>query len=236
MDVTDLRAALAPGGELRVAINTGNRALVQQDGERLEGVSPALARRLATLLGVEARMLVFPGAGATVAAADEWDVGFLAVDAERMDRVVFTRPYVVIEGTVAVRRGGPVTRLADLDQPGCRVMVARGAAYDLALSRDLKQAAIVREANPGASFEAFASGQCDAVAGVRQSLERRFGTDPAYLIFDEPILTIEQAMALPRRHEAVLPALNAFLARARDEGFVRAALDASGQGGLRVPQ
>lgn len=236
MDLDELRAALAPRGVLRVAINTGNRALVQQDGDGLAGVSPALARRLAERLGAEAAMTVFPGAGATVAAADEWDVGFLAVDPERMDRVAFTRPYVVIEGTCAVRRGGPIATLADIDAPGRTVMVARGAAYDLALSRRLKHAQILREANPGASFDRFAAGEGDAVAGVRQSLERRFGAEPGVTILDEPILTIPQAMALPIRHAAVLPLLDTFVAEAKAQGFVRAALDASGQGGLKVPQ
>ena len=43
---------LARDGVLRVAINTGNRALVQQDGDQLGGVSPALAKRLADQIGV----------------------------------------------------------------------------------------------------------------------------------------------------------------------------------------
>jgi polar amino acid transport system substrate-binding protein len=48
----DELALIAQNGILRVAINTGNRALVQNDGGELAGVSPALAQRLADRLGV----------------------------------------------------------------------------------------------------------------------------------------------------------------------------------------
>ena len=51
-------ADLVHNGILRAAINTGNRALVQVDGDRLTGVSPALARRLAEKLGAKLEPVV----------------------------------------------------------------------------------------------------------------------------------------------------------------------------------
>ena len=49
--------------------NTGNRALVQQDGDQLSGVSPALARRLAEEIGADLRLVIYEGAGKVFAEA-----------------------------------------------------------------------------------------------------------------------------------------------------------------------
>ncbi len=181
-------------------------------------------------------MQIFTGAGEVVDAAANWSLGFLAIEAARADTIAFTAPYVTIEGTCAVRRGGPIDGVAAIDRPDVTVLVATGAAYDHVLSRELKHATIVRATTPGDSFEQFAQGQGDAVAGVRQSLDRRFGTEPDFVVLDEAVLRIDQAVAVPRRLDATLPFLEAFIAQAKADGFVRAALDASGQAGLKVPQ
>ena len=88
---------LARDGVLRVAINTGNRALVQQDGSNLTGVSPALAERLAQEIGARMEPVVYSGAGKVFddAHLDKWDVGFLAIDPMRAEKIAFTRPYIV---------------------------------------------------------------------------------------------------------------------------------------------
>jgi hypothetical protein len=56
-------AALAQNGRLRAAMNLGNRALVQQSGGELRGVSPALARRLADEIGAALDPVIYEGAG-----------------------------------------------------------------------------------------------------------------------------------------------------------------------------
>lgn len=235
MDIDTVRQALAPKGVLRVAMNTGNRALVQQEGRALNGVAPALAWRFAEELGVEPAFQCYPGAGATVDAAEDWDLGFLAIDDARRHAVTYTRAYVVIEGAVAVRRGSPISRVEQLDQPGTTILVAKGAAYDLALTRSLNHATLERDVTPAASFDKYLGGAADAVAGVRQSLERHFAPYPEIEILPEAVMEVHQAMALPLRHADILPFVEAFLDRARADGFVRAALDASGQAGLKVP-
>jgi polar amino acid transport system substrate-binding protein len=109
--MTQTLAGIATGPKLRVAINTGNRALVQLQDGVLGGVSPALARRLAATLGLEMEVVMYEGAGKVFqdAGKDVWDVAFLAVDALRAKAVSFTRPYHTIEATYAVRTGGGIT-------------------------------------------------------------------------------------------------------------------------------
>src|SRR5688500_6517035 len=98
-----LRSELAPTGKLRVGINYGNPVLATRDpanGE-LRGVAVDLARELGTRSGLPVELVAFDSAGKMFDAvkAGAWDVAFLAIDPGRADEIVFTAPYVEIEGT-----------------------------------------------------------------------------------------------------------------------------------------
>lgn len=213
---------LAKDGVLRAAINTGNRALVQVDGNALGGISPALARRLAAAIGARLEPVVYDGAGKVFddAGNDRWDVAFLAVDPKRAEKISFTRPYVTIEATYAVRLGSRVQDIADVDQEGVRVLTAKGSAYDLHLTKTLQHARLDRFGTPPESFAAFREGSWDALAGVRESLEAAFGDDPDMRILPGALTKVEQAMVLPGAHNPAIEALDAFLAEAIARGFV----------------
>lgn len=215
---------LARNNVLRVAINTGNRALVQvRDGELL-GVSPALARRLSEEIGVRLEPVVYSGAGKVFTDADKdvWDVAFLAVDATRARKVSFTRPYVTIEATYAVRVDGPVQDVDEADHEGVTVLTSTGSAYDMHLTASLRHARLERSGMPTESFEEFKAGRADLVAGVRESLERSFGGDPAFRVLPGVLTKVEQAMVLPQPDDPRIKVLDAFLARAIEDGFVAA--------------
>lgn len=214
--------SIAPGPRLRVAINTGNSALVQQTGDQLTGVSPALARRLADVLEIPMEPVVYDGAGKVFndAGGDVWDVAFLAIDATRAEKISFTRPYHTIEATYAVRADSPLMTPDDVDSEGRTVICAKGSAYQLYLSKALRHATLNIDGAPGDSFGFFQSGQGDAVAGVRASLLRHFGDDPSIRVMDAPLTKVEQAMVLPHPNDPRIAALDAFVAEAIDSGFV----------------
>ncbi len=232
----ELAGLLAPTGRLRAAINTGNKALVQDEGGRLGGVSPALAERLAGEIGVPLEPVIYPGAGKVVADAGTgaWTIAFLAVDPARADRVAFTAPYVTIDATYAVRPGGPATAAA-VDAPGMTILSAAGSAYDLHLDKTIRHASVLRADSPGASMDRFAAGEGEAVAGVRASLAARFADDDGAVILDGALVSVGQAMAVPVHLAELVPELDEFLTRARSDGFVRRAIDASGAKGLTIP-
>lgn len=221
----DLRS-LASGGVLRAAINTGNRALVQQDGYQLSGVSPALARRLAQEIGADLCTVIYEGAGKVFAEAHEdvWDFGFLAVDPMRAEKIAFTRPYHSIEATFAVRAGSDLWDVGMVDRPGIKVLTSSGSAYDMYLTRTLRHASLERSGTPPESFAEFNSGRCDAVAGVRASLETYFDGNSQVRILPGVLTAVHQAMVLPRKDDPRLAALDAFVARAVSDGFVTAHL------------
>src|SRR5215469_2148927 len=76
--VSDVVADLAPGGQLRAAINFGNPVLAQHDPDTgvAGGVSVALARELGWELGVPVLLVPFSEAGQVVDAlkSNAWDV------------------------------------------------------------------------------------------------------------------------------------------------------------------
>lgn len=235
--LSDARSSLLSHGKLRVAINYGNPVLAQKDdaGEPA-GVSAALARALAQRLGADIEFITFTGAGKVVDAAkdDVWDVGFLAIDPLRAQEVAFTSPYVIIEGTYLVREDAPFRALADLDAQGVRIAVGKGAAYDLFLSRELKQAELVRAGTSAAAVDLFLDQSLDAAAGVRQPLEAVARQVPGLKVLPGYFTAIRQAMAVPARQRAAHAYLQSFIEEMKASGFVAQALQDSGQGDATV--
>jgi polar amino acid transport system substrate-binding protein len=221
-DMTDTLTSLSHDGVMRAAINTGNRALVQMVDGVPQGVSPALARRLADCLGAQMRPVIYDGAGKVFddAHADIWDVGFLAIDATRAQKISFTRPYFTIEATYAIRKGGPVSTVDGADRAGLTVLTSVGSAYDMYLAANLKNATHDRTGTPTESFAAFRQGRGDVVAGVRASLERFFQDDPTVEVLSGVVTKVEQAMVLPGAANPAIGALDAFVAEAIADGFV----------------
>lgn len=222
----------APGGRLRAAINYGNPVLAQRQADgSAGGVSVALATELARLLGLPLDIVAFEAAGKVVDAVadDVWDIAFLAIDPLRAEQIAFTSPYVVIEGTYLVRDAAPFADVTDLDRPGVRIAVGRGAAYDLHLSRTLVHAEIVRAATSKEAPEMFLRDGLDAAAGVRQPLEKFAREQTGLRVLPGRFTVIRQAMALPRATRAALPALQAFVEHAKRSGFVAEGLRRSAQ-------
>ena len=196
-----------------------------------QGVSVALALELGQRLGVPVRFAAYEEAGLVAAAAvqDAWDVAFLAIDPLRGATIAFTEPYVLIEGTYVVPPGSKLDSIDTVDQPGVRVCVAVNSAYDLFLSRALQHAELVRFAGGGAAEAAFLGGGFDAIAGVKQPLAALVRTHPELRLLPGRFMAIRQAIAVPKSRAAGIPFLRSFLEDAKASGFVRAALDATGQ-------
>jgi polar amino acid transport system substrate-binding protein len=224
---------LAPTGELRAAINFGNPVLAQKEpaSGAPRGVSVDLARELGRRLGVAVKLVTFDAAGKVFAALADgaWDVAFLARDPERATKVLFTPPYVIIEGTYLVRAGAPFRAVDELDRPGVRISVGDGAAYDLYLSRTLKHAELVRSETSAGAVELFLRGSLDAAAGVKNALVDHVRSHPGLRVIEGRFTVIEQAVATPRRRVLTARYLQGFVEELKGNGFIAAALERSGQ-------
>ncbi|QXI31151.1 transporter substrate-binding domain-containing protein [Pseudomonas vanderleydeniana] len=230
---------LAPNGILRAAINFGNPVLAQPgaDGEP-HGVSVALAKSLADELGVGLELRTYDAAGKVFAALEEnaWTLAFLAIEPVRAAQISFSEPYVLIEGTYLVKADAPYSTIEDLDQPGLRLAVGNGAAYDLYLSRTLQHAELHRVETSAGAVEFFMDLGLDAAAGVRQPLEQVAAKNPNYRVIQGAFTAIRQAVAVPRGRNAGAAYIRDFVERRLAEGFVRGALLASGQTDLSAPR
>ena len=224
-----LVAALAPTGTLRASINLGNPILASRDdvtGDPV-GVSVDLAREFAGRLGVPIELAVFEKAAASVEAvrSDRADVGFFAVDPARSEGLLFSAPYVLIEGSYLVRGSSAVTDNAEVDSQGHRISVGSGSAYDLYLTRQISQAAIVRFPGAGPALAAVRAGEAEVAAGIRQVLEAEARREPGVRVLPGRFMVIRQAIGLPAsRGPQTQALLAAFVEEMKSGGFVADAL------------
>lgn len=231
----DVVADLAPTGVLRASINLGNPVLAQGTSDEPTGVTVDLAHQIAALLGVPVSFDCFGAARKSLEALTTGtaDVAFLAVEPAREAQVLFTAPYVLIEGVYAVPGGSPITTASEVDRPGVRVGVSEGSAYDLFLSRTLTHAEVVRGSD---GIDVFRERGLEVAAGVRQPLSRHVAADPGLRLVEPRFMQIRQAVATPKnRTGPAIAFLREFVETVKANGFVADALARSGQDATVAP-
>ena len=224
----DVLKDLAPTGTLRASINLGNIVLAQGTPDAPSGITPELAHELARRLGVPVALSCFDGAGKAFEAmkAGQVDVVFLAIEPVRAAEIEFTAPYVIIEGVYMVPKDSPLKTPAEVDKPGIRVGVNKASAYDLFLSRTLKNASLVRSED-GATL--FVEQKLDAAGGVKQALQKFAAGRSDVRLMDERFMEIQQAMGTAKGRLAGAAYLRSFIEEMKANGFVADALKRSGQ-------
>jgi len=231
-------AQLAPGGTLRAAINYGNPILATRDATTGEprGVSVDLARELARRLGVAFEPVIYTAAGKVVEGikAGAWDVGFFAIDPVRAADTDFSAAYLVIEGAYLVPQDSPIRRNEDVDRPGVRVVVGRGSAYDLYLTRELKQAKLLRVPTSPEVTNTMLAERLEVAAGVKQQMQADAKRVPGLRLLDGRFMEIRQAMAVPKGRAAGAAYVAAFVEEMKASGFVADALRRHGVEGARL--
>ena len=232
---TELVTDLAPSGVLRASINLGNPVLAQGTPDAPVGVTVDIAREVAARVGVPASFVCFDAARKSFEAmmTGAADICFLAIEPAREAEVAFTPPYVLIEGVYAVPSDSPLTSPAEVDQPGVRVGVNQGSAYDLFLSRSLKHATVVRGREGTA---VFLEQKLEAVAGIREPMTAFVASQPGLQLIGERFMEIRQAVGVPRakRQEAVR-FLRDLVEELKASGFIAESLRRSGQAAAVAP-
>lgn len=224
---------LAPTGKLRAAINLGNSVLAQGTMQEPRGLSVDLAREVAKRTGLTVELITFDAAGKVFEAnkSGAWDIAFMAREPQRATEVEFTTPYVLIEGTYLVLKDSPLKTVDDVDKPGIKIAVGRNSAYDLFLTRNIKNAELVRAATGGCCqmVELFLDQKLDAAAGVKAALLDYAAKDPKVRVMDGRFQVIEQAMGTPKGRTAAAAWLKNFIEEMKRSGFVAEGLKRSNQ-------
>ena len=234
----DLIKIFAPTGVLRASLNVGNPVLANLDAQgKPFGISIELATQLGKKLGVPVELIVNETAGKSVATieAGRADVGFFAVDPERGKDIAFTAAYVQIEGYYLVRENSSIQRNEQVDVSTNRVAVGKGSAYDLFLTRHLKQATLERVASSQIVVSSFLDKGYEVAAGVRQQLEADTKGMGGVRLLKERFMVINQAMGVPKSKglEAAL-FLRTFVEDMKAQGIVKESMTRHGIQGAGV--
>jgi polar amino acid transport system substrate-binding protein len=241
MAMADALKDLAPTGKLRAAINLGNGILAQTDAVtgQPKGITPDLARELGKRLGVPVELVTYNAAGKVFDAVktDAWDIAFVAIEPVRAAEIDFSAPYVIIEGTYMVPKDSSLKVIADVDRPGVRIAVGLGSAYDLYLTRTIKNATIVRASMGGgkAMIDMFVNDKLEVAAGVKQPLVAYAKDHPQVRVMDGHFMEIQQAMGTPKGRTQGAAYLRAFVEEMKASGFVAEAIKRSNQQAAVAP-
>ncbi len=220
---------LAPTGTLRASINLGNPVLAQGTPSAPTGVTVEIARELGARLDVPTELLCFDAARKSLEAllAGRVDICFLAIEPAREAEVSFTGPYAVIEAVFVVPEGSAIRTPSGLDEPGVRIGVKKGSAYDLFLSRTLAHASLVRGDE---GIDVFRELGLEAAAGIRQPMTSFVAAEPGFRLLEPRFMEILQAVGTTRaRSPKTVEALHGFVEELKATGFIAEALRRSSQ-------
>lgn len=231
-------AELAPTGVLRAGINMSNFLLVtgKTTAGDPDGVAPDMAAEIARRLGVPVRYVPFerPSKLADAAGTDAWDIGLIGAEPARAEKISFTPAYCEIEATYLVQPGSPYQTVADVDRPGARITVRRGAAYDLWLTANLKHATLLRSDSADGPFNQFVAEKLDAYAALRPQLLDDVKKLPGSRILAGNFTTIQQAIGTEKKNAAGAAFLREFVAEAKKSGLVARLIEKHRVAGLSV--
>jgi polar amino acid transport system substrate-binding protein len=233
-----IAAELAPKGVLRAGINMSNFLLVTgktASGDPA-GVAPDMAAEIARRLGVPVAYVPFerPSKLADAAGTDTWDIGLIGAEPQRAEKIAFTPAYCEIEATYLVPGDSPISSVAEVDRPGVRITVRRGAAYDLWLERNIKQATVLRSDSADGPFDQFVSEKLEAYAALKPALLKDREKLPGSKILPGNFMTVQQAIGTDKKNAAGAAFLRDFVAEAKKSGLVAQLIEKHRVQGLSV--
>jgi polar amino acid transport system substrate-binding protein len=236
---TEIAKEIAPTGTLRAVINLGNPILAKKDNATGQpvGVSVDLAQALAQKFNLPLTLIAVDSAAKSVETVThgQADVGFFAIDPVRGKGIAYTPPYVLIEGSYLVKEDSPLIDNAQVDKAKHRVVVGKGSAYDLYLTRALKEAQLVRAPTSPQVVSFFLEGTYDVAAGVKQQLEADAQKTKGLRLLPGRFMVIEQAMGQPNTvSPQARQALTDFVVEMKSTGFVQHSLSRHTIGGAVI--
>jgi polar amino acid transport system substrate-binding protein len=221
------KSELTPTGKLRVGINYGNFLLVTRHSDsEYTGIAVDLGRELGKRLGVPVDLVAFATAGklADAVKAGAWDVAFLGNEPQRAGDIAFSPAYLEIEAGYLVPAGSPIETMADVDRKGVRIATAVNSAYDLYLSRNIKQATLVRANAIQGSYDVFVKDKLEVLSGLKPRLLTDAQTLPGSRILDGRFTVVQQSVGTPQGRPAAAAYLGEFAKEMKTSGFVAEAI------------
>lgn len=220
-------SSFVPTGTLRVGINLGNPILANENPQthELYGITIDIAHEIGKRLSLPVKLTPFKTAGNTVDAVKTGDIDlvFVAIDPVRGADISYTPPYIQIEGAYMVKTSSSIQQNDQVDVSGNEIVVGKGSAYDLYLSRETKNATLLRAASSQAVVDDFMSGKGNVAAGVKQQLESDAKRYEGLRMLPGRFMVINQAIGIPKarpQYEQTTTYLSDLITQLKQSGFV----------------
>jgi len=209
--------------------------------QKPKGVTIDIANEIGNRTGLLVQLIPFKSAGATVDAikAGNIDLVFVAIDPVRGEDISYTPPYIQIEGAYMVKASSPIKNNAEVDVAGNQIVVGKGSAYDLYLTREIRLATLLRAHSSQAVVDDFMGGQGNVAAGVKQQLESDAARYTDLRMLPGRFMVINQAIGIPKarsEYEKTSAYLSAIIAELKASGFVADAMKRHGIQGAKVAE
>jgi len=234
-------SSFAPTGTLRVGINLGNPILANEDlsSKKLQGVTIDIANEIGKRVALPVELIPFKTAGTTVDAVKDGniDLVFVAIDPVRGADISYTPAYIQIEGAYMVKASSPLKTNEEVDITGNEIVVGKGSAYDLYLTREIKNASLLRTASSQAVVDDFMSGKGNIAAGVKQQLESDAMRYKGLRMLPGRFMVINQAIGIPKaraNYEITTAYLSNIITELKQSGFIAEAMKRHNIQGARV--
>jgi polar amino acid transport system substrate-binding protein len=224
--------ALAPTGKLRVGLYPGTPTSIVGDvaSGKARGVGYELGQQLAKRAGVPFEPVVFPNNAAVFAAAKAGSVDMVFTNASpvRMRDLDFSAAVLQVEQGFLVPSGSVITDLAEIDRPGVRVGVSEGSTSEATLSRELRNATVVRTASLDAAIGMLAAGKLDAFGTNKAILFEMSDRLPGSRVLTGRYGLESLAIGIPKGRDAAMPLVDSFVKDVKANGEVAKAIERAG--------
>lgn len=236
----DLRQILAPSGKLKAALYPGTPTsiLPAQPPAEPRGVGYEIGRELARRLGVPYEPVVFSKNAEVLEAVKTGaaDVAFTNASAARAQIMDFGPAYLEIELGLLVPPGSKLTNSAEMDTRGLRIGVIAASSSDAALSRDLKNAEVVKVETSALGITMLKEGKLDGFATNKAALFEMGEKVPGSRVLEGRWGVERYAIAIPKGRDQARDYIRQFTADVKASGLVKAAIERSGLRGAMTAE
>ena len=235
----ELRQLLAPSGKLRVGLYPGTpTSILEPQSAQPRGVGFELGKALAEKLGVPYEPIVFTKNAEVLEGVKTGatDIAFTNASPARAKIMNFGQTYLEIEMGYLVPKGSPFKTASEVDAKNIKVGVTQGSTSESILSRDLKNAEVVRIPTLKQGIEMLAAGKIDAYATNKAALFQMSDAVPGSKVLEGHWGLERHAIATPKGRDDGLPFIRAFTADAMKQGLVQSAVSRAGLRGAIVPE
>jgi polar amino acid transport system substrate-binding protein len=231
--------ALAPTGKLRVGLYPGTPTSIVGDpaSGNAKGVGFDLGRALALWAGVPFEPVVFKNNAEVFAAAKAGSVDMVFTNATpaRRNDLDFSPTVLQVEQGYLVPVGSAIRALGEIDRAGVRVGVSEGSTSEAVLSRELRNATVVRTSSLKSAIDMLATGKLVAFATNKATLFEMSDELPGSRVLDGRWGLESFAIGIPKGRETALPLVTTFVGEAKANGAVARAVERAGLRGTVAP-